>query len=75
MTEEQPTLERALERLDEIAMRLEGGDLELADALALYEEGIRLLRVADSALGSAEEKIQQLTANGDGFRLQPVDVE
>jgi exodeoxyribonuclease VII small subunit len=72
---EQPTLERALERLDEIAIRLESGDLELDDALALYEEGIRLLRLADAALGAAEQRIQQITPDGEGYRLQPLEHE
>lgn len=69
---EDPTLEQALDRLDEIAVRLEGGDLELADALALYEEGVRLLRVADTALGAVEERIQQLTPDGAGGRVEPL---
>lgn len=69
---EDPTLEQALDRLDEIAIRLEGGDLELADALALYEEGVRLLRVADTALGAVEERIQQLTPDGEGGRVEPL---
>lgn len=72
---EQPTLERALERLDEIAIRLESGDLELDSALALYEEGIRLLRLADAALGAAEQRIQQITPDGEGYRLQPLEHE
>lgn len=69
---EDPTLEQALDRLDEIAVRLEGGDLELADALALYEEGVRLLRVADAALGVVEERIHQLTPDGEGGRVEPL---
>lgn len=71
----QPTLEQALERLEEIAIRLESAEIELADALALYEEGVRLLRLADSALGAAEEQIQQLRPDGDGHRLEPFQGE
>lgn len=71
--EGEPTLEQALDRLEEIARRLEGDEMELAEALALYEEGVRLLRVADSALGAAEERIQQLRPDGEGHRLEPLD--
>lgn len=70
MTDE-PTLEQALERLEEIAMALESGDLELAEALGLYEEGVRLLRLADTALGAVEERMLQLHPDGEGHRLEP----
>lgn len=69
---DEPTLEQALERLEEIAMRLESDDLELAEALGLYEEGVRLLRLADTALGAAEERMLQLRPDGDGHRLEPL---
>lgn len=73
--ESETSLERALGRLDEIADRLEAGDLELNEALGLYEEGVRLLRVADGALGAAEARIQRLRPDGDGFRLDPHEPE
>jgi exodeoxyribonuclease VII small subunit len=66
------TLEQALERLEEIARRLEAGELELAESLELFEEGVRLLRSAESVLGAAEERVQRLSADGDGFRLDPL---
>lgn len=72
---EQPGIEQVLGRLDEIAFELEGRDLELAEALALYEEGVRLLRTADAALKGAEERIQQLRPDGDGHRLEPLAEE
>ena len=69
--EENLTLEAALDRLDEIARRLDRSDLELDEALRLYEEGVRLLRHAEGFLDRAEERIQQLTASGEGYRLEP----
>lgn len=71
----EPTLEQALDRLDEIARRLEAEELELAEALELYEEGVRLLRIADTALGAAEERIQKLSPDGEGHRLEPMEGE
>jgi exodeoxyribonuclease VII small subunit len=67
-----PTLESALERLDGIARELEGGELELADSLALYEEGVRLLRVCEGILNTAESRVELLRADGDGFRFEPL---
>lgn len=64
-------LERALDRLEEIAGLLDDGELELAESLALFEEGVRLLRAADEVLGAAEQRVQRLRADGSGFRLEP----
>ena len=67
------TLEEAMSRLDEIAQRLAGGDLELTESLAMYEEGVRLLRLCDTLMNVAEERIQQLRAEGEGYRLDSLE--
>jgi exodeoxyribonuclease VII small subunit len=67
------TLEEAMERLDDIAQQLGGAELELAESLALYEEGIRLLRHCEALMAGAEERIQQLRADGEDFRVEPFD--
>ncbi|HEY4215655.1 MAG TPA: exodeoxyribonuclease VII small subunit [Gemmatimonadaceae bacterium] len=59
------TFEERLARLEEIAGSLEG-DVELARALALFEEGIELLRSAASELGAAELRVQKLIERADG---------
>ena len=63
--------EGALERLGEIVEQLEGDGLELDESLALFEEGVRLLRGAEATLDGAEERIRLLVEEGDGFRLEP----
>lgn len=70
---EHPSLEQALERLEEISRRLETEELELAEALALYEEGVQLVRRADEVLGAAAQRVQRLRADGDGLRLDPLE--
>lgn len=65
--------EAAVERLDEIVGRIEGDALELDESLALFEEGVRLLRLAESRLDTAEARVQQLIGDDDGFRLEPMD--
>jgi exodeoxyribonuclease VII small subunit len=67
------TLEQATARLDEIAQRLGRSDLELSESLALYEEGVRLLRHCDGLMNVAEERIRQIRADGEGFRLDPME--
>ncbi|CAN5848036.1 hypothetical protein BH23GEM6_BH23GEM6_15310 [soil metagenome] len=66
------TLENALDRIEEITMRLDRGDMELDQALAVYEEGIHLLRTAEGFLSRAEEKIHQLRQVGDNYVVEPI---
>ena len=70
MTDE-TNFEGTLERLGEIVEQLEGDGLELDESLALFEEGVRLLRRAESTLDGAEERIRLLVEEGDAFRLEP----
>ena len=70
---DEPRFEAAMERLEEIVERMEGEALELDEALALYEEGVRLLRATQGVLDRSEARIHELLADGDGFRLDPWD--
>jgi exodeoxyribonuclease VII small subunit len=63
------TFEAALDRLGEIVERLESDSLELDESLALFEEGVRLLRFSEGVLEGANERVRQLLAEGDSFRL------
>jgi exodeoxyribonuclease VII small subunit len=60
------TIEQRLARLDDIVAELEGEPLELARALALFEEGVACLRDAAGTLAEAEERVQKLTELADG---------
>lgn len=55
-------LEARLQRLDEIVAALEREDLELDDALKMFEEGIAHLRAAQAVLNTAELRIEKLSA-------------
>lgn len=63
-TADRKTLEEALDRLEEITRALEGGDIELDRSLALYEEGVRLVRLAEEAIRNAELRIERLNPDG-----------
>ena len=54
------SFEKCLSRLEEIANLLENDDIELEDALQLYEEGINLSRECLASLKNAELKITEL---------------
>jgi exodeoxyribonuclease VII small subunit len=59
--------EDALRRATDIVDQLEGDQLQLDQSLALFEEGVRLLRTAEERLSHAEQQIQVLSE--DGTRL------
>jgi exodeoxyribonuclease VII small subunit len=60
--------EASLERLTGIVEKLENGELGLEESLALFEEGVRLARSAQTRLDAAEKRVEELIAvddNGD----------
>lgn len=68
MSETNPTLEQRLDRLDEIVRALEREDLELEQAMRLFEEGIGHLRHAQELLNNAELRIERLLGERDEQR-------
>jgi len=55
-----PEFSKQLERLEAIVRRLESEDLDLDEALKLFEEGIERLRVAREQLTQAELKVKKV---------------
>ena len=70
MADDKLTFEQAMGRLEEIVKRLEQGDAPLEEALALFEDGTRLLGGCSAQLDSAEQKVRKLLAGPEG---QPVE--
>ncbi len=60
------TFEETLDRLHAIVADLEGDDLQLDRALALFEEGVERLRAATGELARVEARVQQLVETADG---------
>ena len=60
------TFEQALARLEIIVRSLENGSAPLDDSLALFEEGISLVRFCSDKLENAENKIKILTKTPGG---------
>ena len=58
--------ENALEKLEEIVRKLEGGESPLDDSLKMFEEGVRLARFCGGKLDAAERRIEILMKNEDG---------
>lgn len=60
MPEAEPTIEEALKRLEAIADKLEDPELDLDQAVRLYEEGLRLYERCAKRLDAADLRITQL---------------
>ena len=59
--------EKSVKRLEAIVSELDRGELELAKALKLFEEGIKCLRDASAELGQAEARVRTLVEQSNGL--------
>ena len=65
----EPGLEARLNRLEDIVEALEREDLELDEALRLFEEGVAHMRGAREVLRQAELRIERLLEDVGGVVL------
>jgi exodeoxyribonuclease VII small subunit len=66
-----PDFEQSLSELEALVQKLEQGDVPLEEALATFERGVALTRQCQTALRSAQQKVEVLlgkgqSENGDG---------
>ena len=66
-------LEHSLKTLEDITQEMEAGDIQLERSLALFEQGIRLVKSCQKFLDKAEQKVQLLTEENGKFNLKPLD--
>ncbi len=64
--EENKTFEESLSELEQIASKLESGDLGLDEAIKEFEKGIKLSKECSEKLDEAEKKINILVQGEDG---------
>jgi exodeoxyribonuclease VII small subunit len=69
------SFEDALGQLEAIVETMESGDVPLADLLAKFEEGNKLLKVCETRLKDAEMKIELLKKQKDGVAFSAFSVE
>lgn len=66
--------EKSLARLEEVVKRLESAELSLDEAMALFEEGVKLSRDCQKKLEEAEGKVEILLKKADG-KIAPAPFE
>jgi exodeoxyribonuclease VII small subunit len=64
-----------IQRLQRIVAELEREDIELEDALRLFEEGVTHLRAAEGLVARSELLIERLLEQTGGPRLERVERE
>ena len=70
MSGKKATFEQQLQRLEEIVAALEKGDAPLADSLALFEEGTKLIAACSKQLDQAEQQVVKLMKGADGAPVE-----
>ncbi|MBO7364386.1 MAG: exodeoxyribonuclease VII small subunit [Lachnospiraceae bacterium] len=58
------TVEERLTAIETIIKKLESGEPDLQESLALFEEGVRLVRESGAVLSEAETRLKILTDQG-----------
>jgi exodeoxyribonuclease VII small subunit len=64
--ESTPTFRAELERLEAIVRSLEDSDVDLDQALGLFEEGVRRLKTARALLAETELRVKRVLEDADG---------
>lgn len=69
--------ERAMEELESIIKRLEGGQVPLEESVQIYERGEALKRRCEELLRQAEARVEKITldASGKAAGTEPLDVD
>lgn len=70
MSAKKATFEQQLARLEEIVAALEKGDVQLADSLALFEEGTKLIGACSRQLDQAEQQVVKLMKGPGGAPVE-----
>ncbi len=70
------SFEESLKKLEEIVEELEKGELNLDEALKLYEEGMRFSDRCLEKLNETKQKVEKLTREGDrNYRTEPFSLK
>lgn len=70
MAAKKMTFEQQITRLEEIVSALEQGDAQLADSLALFEEGTKLITACTKQLDQAEQQVVKLMKGPGGAPVE-----
>jgi len=67
------SFEEALKRIEQILKQLENKELDLEEAINLYEEGLRLIHFCEEKLKNARTRIEVILKDKEGFRFESLE--
>ena len=70
--EKLPDFEQSLLELEALVAKLEQGDVPLEDALKTFERGVALTRQCQTALRTAQQKVEVLLARNGEESIEPL---
>ena len=66
-------IDQDIKKLDELAKKMEAGELPLEETLKIFNEGVQLIRKCTKTLEDAELKVKEILASSDGnFEEKPL---
>lgn len=68
------SFEAALKELESIVAKLEQGEVDLEDSIALYERGLELKAHCEGKLKDAESRLEKIVRGGKQAGSEPLDV-
>lgn len=69
MAEKEMKLNEAFDKLNQVMEELEKPDVSLEDSFALYQEGMKLLKLCNDSIDKVEKQLIILSENGEGNEL------
>ena len=69
--EKLPDFEQSLLELEALVAKLEQGDVPLEEALQTFERGVALTRQCQTALRTAQQKVEALLTRNGGESIEP----
>ena len=71
------SFEKAMDELESIVAKLEGGKVPLEESVAIYERGEALKKRCEELLRQAEARVEKITldASGKPAGTEPLDVK
>ena len=76
MAAKKQSFEEALERLEELAQKMEDEETGLDESVRLYKEGVKLSAFCAEKLQKAGQEVSELKKTADGlFKTVPFDTD